>query len=220
MGFCLSFEAIWGLVASRLDFATMKMSLFNVKSTDVRLSWNLTGSLLESFWDDLLASIWMPWSRGALPPVGLILFPSVKAGSNVVEMTWNLTCSPLEACRSYPCALFDEWRHRWFSPPRGLISPVKSWWRVKRCRFNLKFGVEPFGGILSPSIGSDKRFDVFDIVAAGSSCLAVGGLKLGQMCWNGLKLHVYPFLGYFEGFCSFCLILKRSDAWSGFACLW
>ncbi|XXG62825.1 hypothetical protein AAC387_Pa05g1129 [Persea americana] len=53
--------------------------------------------------------------------------------------------------------------------------------RVKRCRFDLKFDMEPFGGILRPSIDSDRRFDVFDIVAVGSSLSAVGGLKLGQM---------------------------------------
>ena len=41
--------------------------------------------------------------------------------------------------------------------------------------------MEPFGGILRPSIDSDRRFDVFDIVAVGSSHSAVGGLKLGQM---------------------------------------
>ena len=34
--------------------------------------------------------------------------------------------------------------------------------------FDLKFDVEPFGGILRPSIGSDRRFDVFDTVAAGA----------------------------------------------------
>ena len=89
-------------------------------------------------------------------------------------------CSPLEACRSYPCALFDEWQHRWSSPPRGLISSFESWWEVKRSRFDLKFDVEPFGGILRPSIGSDRRFVIFDAVAEGS-CSAVGGLKLGQM---------------------------------------
>ena len=177
MGFYLSFEAVWGPVDAWLDFTVRKMSSFDVRSSDVRLTWNLTGSLLESFWDDPLAPIWVPWSRGASPPVGLILLRSIKTGSNVVGMTWNLTCSPLEACRSYPCALFDEWRHQRFSPPRGLISPFESWWRVKRCRFDLKFDMEPFGGILRPSIGSDRRFDVFDTVAAGSSYSAVGGLK-------------------------------------------
>lgn len=181
MDFYLSFEAAWGPVNARLDFTMRKMSSFDVWSSDVRLTWNLTWSLLESFWDDPLAPIWMPWSRGALPPVGLILLRSVKTGPNVVRMIWNLTCCPLEACRSYSCVLFDEWRHWRFSPPGGLISPFESWWSVKRCRFDLKFDVEPFGGILRPSIGSDWRFDVFDIVAAGSSRLAVGGLKLGQM---------------------------------------
>ena len=181
MGFYLSFEAVWGPVDAWLDFTMRKMSSFDVRSSDVRLTWNLTGSLLESFWDDPLAPIWMSWSWGDLPPVGLILLPSVKTGSNVVEMTWNLMCSPLEACRSYSCVLFDDWRHQRFSPPGGFISPFESWWRVKRCRFDLKFDMEPFGGILRPSIDSDRRFDVFDTVAVGSSRSAVGGLKLGQM---------------------------------------
>ena len=170
---------MWSPITSRLDFATRKMPRFNVRSIDVRLTWNLTGNLLESFWDDPLAPIWMPWSWGASPPVGLILLRSIKTGSNVVGMTWNLTCSPLEACRSYPCALFDEWRHRWFSPPRGLISPFESWWRVKRCRFDLKFDVEPFGGILRPSIGSNRRFDVFNIVVAGRANFAAAISFLG-----------------------------------------
>ena len=113
--------------------------------------------------------------------------------SNVVGMTRNFTCSPLEACRSYPCALFDEWRNRRFSPPRGLISPFESCWRVKRCRFDLKFGMDPFGGILRSSIGSDQRFDVFDTVAAGSSRLAVGGLKLGQMVSKWPETSCVPF---------------------------
>ena len=143
MGFYLSFEAVWGPVDVRLDFTVRKMSSFDVRSSDVRLTWNLTGSLLGSFWDDPLAPIWVSWSRGALPPVGLILLQSVKAGSNVVEMTWNLTCSLLEACRSYSCVLFNEWRHQRFSSPGGLILPFESWWRVKRCRFDLKFDVEP-----------------------------------------------------------------------------
>ena len=173
------------------------MSNFDVWSSDVRLTWNLTGSLLESFWDDPLALIRMSWSRGASPPVGLILLRSVKARSNVVGMTWNLTCSPLEACRSYPCALFDEWRHRRFSPLRGLISPFERWWRVKRCRFDLKFGVEPFGGILRPSIGSDRRFDVFDTVAAWSSHSAVEGLKLGQMVSKWPKTSCVPLFWLF-----------------------
>ena len=101
--------------------------------------------------------------------------------SNVVGMTWKLTCSPLEACRSYSCVSFDEWWHQRFSPLGGLISPFESWWRVKRCRFDLKFDVEPFGSILRPSIGSNCRFDIFDTVAAGSSRLTVGGLTLSQM---------------------------------------
>ncbi|XXG88476.1 hypothetical protein AAC387_Pa12g0679 [Persea americana] len=37
--------------------------------------------------------------------------------------------------------------------------------------------MEPFGGILRPSIGSDQRYDVFDTVAIRSSRSAVGGLK-------------------------------------------
>ena len=148
---------------------------------------------MESFWDGPLAPIWVPWSRGALPPVGLILLRSVKARSIVVRMTRNLTCSPLEACRSYPCALFDEWRHQRFSPPRCLISPFESWWRVKRCRFDLKFGMELFGGILRPSIGSDKKFVVFDTVAAGSSYSAIGGLKLGQMVSKWPETSCVPF---------------------------
>ncbi|KAJ8627664.1 hypothetical protein MRB53_020971 [Persea americana] len=41
--------------------------------------------------------------------------------------------------------------------------------------------MEPFGDILRPSRGSDRRFDVFDTVAVGSSGSAVGGLKLGQI---------------------------------------
>ena len=181
MGFYLSFEAVWGLVDARLDFTVRKMSSFDVRSSDVRLTWNLTGSLLESFWDDPLAPILMPWSRGVSPPVGLILLRSVKIGSNVVGMTWNLTCSLLEVCRSYSCVLFDEWQHQRFSSRGGLISPFESWWRVKRCWFDLKFDVEPFECILRPSIGSDRRFDVFDTVAVGSSSSAVGGLKLGQI---------------------------------------
>ena len=87
MGFFLSFEAIWGPVDARLDFTARKMSSFDVRSTNVRLTLNLTRSLLESFLDDPLAPIWMPWSQGAPLPVGLILFPSVKVRSNVVGMT-------------------------------------------------------------------------------------------------------------------------------------
>ena len=166
MGLCLSFKAVWCPVVARLHFAVRKMSSFDIRSTDVRLTWNLIGSLLESFWDDPLAPISMSWSRGAPLPGGLILFLSVKAGSNVVGIIWNLTCSPLEACRSYPSSLFDEWWPRWFSPPRGLILLLESWWRVKRCRFDLKFDVEPFRGILRPSIGPDLGFDVFDTVTA------------------------------------------------------
>ena len=93
MGFYLSFEAVSGPVDAWLDFTVRKMSSFDVRSSDVRLTWNLTGSLLESFWDDPLALIWVQWSRGASPPIGLILLRSIKTGSNVVGMTWNLTCS-------------------------------------------------------------------------------------------------------------------------------
>ena len=110
MGFYLSFEAVWGLVDARLDFTVRKMSSFDIRSSDVRLTWNLTGSLLESFWDDPLAPIWVPWSRRAPPQVGLILLPSVKTGSNIFGMTWNLMCSPLEACKSHLCTLFGKWR--------------------------------------------------------------------------------------------------------------
>ena len=35
------------------------------------------------------------------------------------------------------------------------------------CRFDLKPDMEHFGGIQIPSIGSDRRFDVFDAVAVG-----------------------------------------------------
>ena len=202
MRFYLSFDAVWGPVDARLDFTVRKMSSFDVRSSDVWLNWNLTGSLLESFWDDPLAPIWMPWSRGAPPLVGLILIRSVKARSNVVGMTWNLTCSPLEACRRDSCTLFDEWRHRGFSPPRGLISQFESWWRVKRCRFDLKFDVEPFGGILRPSIGSNWRFDIFDTIAPASSCSAIGGLKLGQMVSKWPETSCVPL------FWLFCRILQ------------
>ena len=65
--------------------------------------------------------------------------------------------------------------------------------RVKRCRNDLKFDIEPFGGILRPSIGSDRRFDVFDTVAVGSSRSAVGGLKLGQMVSEWLETSCVPF---------------------------
>ena len=93
VGFYLSFEAVWGPIDARLDFTERKMSSFDIRSTDVRLTWNLAGSLLESFWDDPLAPILMPWSRGASPPVGLILRQSAKTGPNVVGMTWNLRWS-------------------------------------------------------------------------------------------------------------------------------
>ena len=144
MGFYFSFEAVWGPVDAWLDFTVRKMSSFDVRSSDVRLTWNLTGSLLES-------------------------------------------------CRSYSCTLFDEWQHQRFSPPGGLILPFESWWRVKRCRFDLKFDMEPFGGILRPSIDSDRRFDVFDTIAAGSSRSAVGGLKLGQMVSKWPETSCVPF---------------------------
>ena len=53
---------------------------------------------------------------------------------------------------------------------------------VKRCRFDLKLDVEPFGCILRSSIGSDRRYGVSDAGAAGNSYLVVGEVKLGQMC--------------------------------------
>ena len=108
------------------------MSRFDVRSSDVRLTWNLTGNLLESFWDDPQALSLKPWSRGA-------------------------------------------------SPLRGLIWQFQGWWRIKRCRFDLKLDVEPFGCILRPSLGSDQRFCVSDVVAASSFFSAVGEAKLGQM---------------------------------------
>ena len=52
---------------------------------------------------------------------------------------------------------------------------------VKRCRNDLKFDVEPFGCILRSSTGLDRRSGVSDAGAAESSCLAIGGVKLGQM---------------------------------------
>ena len=66
---------------------------------------------------------------------------------------------------------------------------------VKRCQFDLKFDVEPFEGILRPSIGSDRRFVIFNTVAAGSSCSAVGGLKLGQMVSKWPETSCVPFFG-------------------------
>ena len=71
--------------------------------------------------------------------------------------------------------------------------------------------MEPFGGILRPSIGSDQRFDVFDTVANGSSGSAVGGLKLGQIVSKWPEISCVPSFGYFERSCSFCLVLSRSD---------
>ena len=41
--------------------------------------------------------------------------------------------------------------------------------------------MEPFGGILRPSVGFDRRFDVFNTAAAESSCSAAEEVKLGQM---------------------------------------
>ena len=59
---------------------------------------------------------------------------------------------------------------------------------VKRCWFDFKHDMEPFGGILRPSIGSDQRFEVFDTVAAGSADFAGAISFLGQTMseWSGI----------------------------------
>ena len=41
--------------------------------------------------------------------------------------------------------------------------------------------MEPFGGILRPFIGSDRRFDVFDTVTAERADFAAAVSLLGQM---------------------------------------
>ena len=46
---------------------------------------------------------------------------------------------------------------------------------------------------MRPSIGSDRRFDVFNTVAAGSSRSAVGGLKLGQIVSKWPETSCVPF---------------------------
>ena len=45
--------------------------------------------------------------------------------------------------------------------------------------FDLKLDMELFGGILRPSIGSDRRFNIFDIVAAERADFAAAVSFLG-----------------------------------------
>ena len=105
----------------------------------------------------------------------------IEVRPNGVEMAQNFMCS------SFLAILKDLAVFVWFwqdlKPEAAL--PVCS-----RMRLHIAFYVDeakwhfwcrqPFGGILRPSIGSYWRFDVFDTVAAGSSCSAIGRLKLGQ----------------------------------------
>ena len=46
-------------------------------------------------------------------------------------------------------------------------------------QFDLKFDKKPFGGILSPSVGSDQRFDIFNIVTAERADYAAAASFLG-----------------------------------------
>ena len=48
--------------------------------------------------------------------------------------------------------------------------------------------MEHFRGILGPSIGSDRRFDVFDTVAAGRADYAVAVSFLGQTMSEWLEI--------------------------------
>ena len=58
--------------------------------------------------------------------------------------------------------------------------------------------MEPFGGVLRPSIGSDQRFVIFYPVAVRRSCLAVRGLKLGQIVSKWPETSCDSSFGYFE----------------------
>ena len=49
-----------------------------------------------------------------------------------------------------------------------------------------------FGGILSPSVGSDQRFDIFDTVVAGGADFAAAVSILGQTMSECLKHDVEP----------------------------
>ena len=57
---------------------------------------------------------------------------------------------------------------------RGLMG-------VKCCLFDLKLDMEPFGGIMRPSIGSYRRFDVFNTIAAGRADFAAAISFWGQI---------------------------------------
>lgn len=57
--FYLNFQAIRGHVASRFNFVVRKILCFDVQLNDVRLTWNLIRSLMEVFWDNALALIFV-----------------------------------------------------------------------------------------------------------------------------------------------------------------
>ena len=67
---------------------------------------------------------------------------------------------------------------------------------VKRCRFNLKFDIEPFKSILRPSIGSSRRSDVSNDVVSGRVDFAAWRMWIFvfwvKRCRNGLEFDVDP----------------------------
>lgn len=143
--------------------------------------------------------------------------PNLESGQMLSKWPEAWRVAFLEVSWNYPCTLFDEWWPLWFSPLRGLILLFDGWWGVKRCRFDLKFDIEPFGNILRLCIGSNRRPNVFGAVVAERADFATAVSFLGKRYRNGLKLDVEPSSGILRltiSFVSWVRVSAFTAIWS------
>ena len=92
-----------------------------------------------------------------------------------------------------PVLFFYEWWIWWASPPGDLVLLFKGWCWVKSCWFDLG----PLRSILRSSIGSNRWFDLSDVVVAGRVDFVIGRMLpfafWAKRCRNGLEFEVALF---------------------------